>query len=219
MDDIAQLIGEDTALSQKSPRTGPESRTDEPGARARALRVVVAMSGASGAVFAADFLRRCPGEKYLIVSRWARAVLKTEMNLREEDLDPLVTARFPDSDLGAPLASGSNRFDALVVIPCSVSTAAKIAAGIGDTLITRTAQVAMKERRRMILAIRETPLSTVVLEALVKLSRDGVVIFPLSPPWYHNPVSTDDLVAATTNKLLSLLGIDVPGGWRGEDLE
>lgn len=211
MDDIALMLGESRQLED----TEPLSR--EP--RERALRVVVGMTGASGAVYGVDFLKRCPGEKYLIASKWARMILHTEMGLKEADLDPWVKSRFPDGDLSAPMASGSNPFDAFVIVPCSASTAAKIAAGIGDTLITRTAQVALKERRRLIIAIRETPLSGVTLEALQKLSRDGAIIFPLSPGWYDNPRSLEDLVASTTNKLLSLIGVEVPGGWRGEELE
>jgi 4-hydroxy-3-polyprenylbenzoate decarboxylase len=95
----------------------------------------------------------------------------------------------------------------------------KIAAGIGDTLITRAASVALKERMPLIVGVRETPLSTITLEALHKLSLAGAIVFPLSPPFYGNPKTLEELVAATTNKLLRLLGVDVPGGWREEDLE
>jgi len=193
-----------------------ESLTATPG---RSLRVLVGMTGASGAAYAVDFLRRCPGQKYLVMSKWARAVLHAETGLREEDLALHVKARFSDSDLAAPFASGSNPLDALVILPCSTSTAAKIAAGIGDTLITRAAQVALKERRRLVVAVRETPLSTIQLEALARLSREGAVVFPLSPPWYGKPETVGDLVSATTAKLLRLLGVEVPGGWREEDLE
>jgi 4-hydroxy-3-polyprenylbenzoate decarboxylase len=187
--------------------------------RRQALRVLVGMTGASGAVFAVDFLRRCPGEKFLVASKWARAVLRSELGLREEDLEPYVKARFADSDLAAPFSSGSNPFDAYVILPCSSSTAAKIAAGIGDTLITRAAQVALKERRRLIVGVRETPLSTLQLEALTRLSRAGAIVFPLSPPWYGRPETVEELVRATTAKLLRLLGVEVQGGWREEDLE
>jgi len=210
MDDIARML-----LS--SPSDAPRAEPLLP--RERALRVFVGITGASGAIYALDFLRRCPGDRFVVTSRWARAVLHGELNLREEDLDEYAKARFPDGDLSAPFASGSNAFDAVVIVPCSASTVAKIAAGIGDTLITRAAQVAMKERRKLVLAVRETPLSTVILEAMTKLSRDGVVVFPLSPPWYGNPQTLDDLVTATTNKLLRTIGVDVPGGWREEDLE
>jgi flavin prenyltransferase len=195
-----------------------EAEAEAP-SRRHALRVLVGMTGASGAVYAVDFLRRFPGEKFLVASKWARAVLHSELGLREEDLDRYVKARFADTDLAAPFSSGSNRFDAYVILPCSSSTAAKIAAGIGDTLITRAAQVALKERRRLILAVRETPLSTIQLEALTKLSREGAIVFPLSPPWYGKPETVEELVRATTGKLLRLVGVEVPGGWREDDLE
>lgn len=207
MDDLATTLG------------GPREGAAEDGTRRRPLRVLVGVTGASGAVYAVDFLRRCPGDKYLVVSKWARAVLHSELGLREEELDAHVKERFADGDLSAPFSSGSNAFDAVVIVPCTTSTAAKIAAGIGDTLITRAAQVALKERRRLILALRETPLSAVQLEALHKLSLAGAVVFPLSPPWYGNPRTVDELVAATTAKLLRLVGVEVPGGWREEDLE
>jgi len=187
--------------------------------RRQALRVLVGMTGASGAAYAVDFLRRFPGETFLVASKWARAVLHSELGLREEDLDRYVKARFSDGDLAAPFSSGSNPFDSYVILPCSSSTAAKIAAGIGDTLITRAAQVALKERRRLIVCVRETPLSTIQLEALTRLSREGAIVFPLSPPWYGKPGTVEELVRATTGKLLRLLGVDVPGGWREEDLE
>jgi 4-hydroxy-3-polyprenylbenzoate decarboxylase len=232
MDDLAMILGGGgggraglqtggAAGTEAGGVTVPESasRAEAAAERGRTLRVLVGVTGASGAVFAVDFLRRCPGDKYLVASKWARAVLHTEMGLRVEDLAPHVKASFADGDLAAPFSSGSNDFDAVVIVPCSTSTAARIAAGIGDTLITRAAQVAMKERRRLVLAVRETPLSTVILEALHKLSREGVVIFPLSPPWYGEPRTLDDLVAATTAKLLRLIGVEVPGGWHAEELE
>jgi polyprenyl P-hydroxybenzoate/phenylacrylic acid decarboxylase-like protein len=190
-----------------------------PAPERRALRVAIGVTGASGAIFALDFARRCPGRKYLVASRWARAILQSELGEREEVFDPFVHARFADTDLAAPLASGSNPLDAFVIVPCTVSTACKIAAGIGDTLITRTAQVTLKEKRRLVLAVRETPLSGIALEALARLSREGAVVFPLSPPWYGNPLNLDELVSATTDRLLEQIGIETPGGWRGEELE
>jgi len=126
---------------------------------------------------------------------------------------------FSDADLAAPFASGSNRHDAFVIVPCSVSTMAKIAAGIGDTLVTRAAQVAMKERLRMVLCVRETPLSTVALRNAHALSHEGVVIMPISPPWYGVPKSLEALVTGFTNKVLALLGEEAGEGWREEELE
>lgn len=182
-------------------------------------RYLIGMTGASGSAYGVDFVRRCPGEKFLVLSDWARKVLHDETGLKPSDLESSVKKLFADSDLAAPFSSGSNRYDALVVIPCSVSTLAKIAAGIADTLITRAAQVAMKERMRMVLCVRETPLSTLALRNALELSREGVVIMPVAPPWYRNPRSLDELVAGFTDKVLGLLGEDAGEGWREAELE
>jgi 4-hydroxy-3-polyprenylbenzoate decarboxylase len=182
-------------------------------------RYLVGMTGASGSAYAVDFLKRCPAEKFLVLSDWARKVLHDETGLKPSDLEPFAKKVFADSDLAAPFSSGSNRYDALVVIPCSVSTLAKIAAGIADTLITRAAQVAMKERMRIVLCVRETPLSSIALKNALQLSREGVVIMPISPPWYRHPKNLDDLVAGFTAKVLGLLGEDAGPGWRDAELE
>ena len=182
-------------------------------------RYLIAMTGASGAVHGVDFVKRCPGEKFLVLSDWARQVLSSETGLKSADLEPHVKKIFSDADLAAPFASGSNRYDAMIVIPCSVSTLAKIAAGIADTLITRAAAVALKERMRLILCLRETPLSSIALENALKLSREGVVIMPVASPWYRNPKSIDELVAGFTDKVLALLGESSGGAWREGELE
>ena len=182
-------------------------------------RYLIGMTGASGAAHGVDFVKRCPGEKYLVLSDWARKVLHDETGLKPADLEPHVRRIFADADLAAPFASGSNRFDAFVIVPCSVSTLAKVAAGIADTLITRAAAVAIKERMRLVLCLRETPLSSIALENALKLSREGVTVMPISPPWYRHPQSLDDLVAGFTDKLLALLGEDAGPGWREEELE
>ncbi|MGA2623175.1 MAG: UbiX family flavin prenyltransferase [Bacteroidota bacterium] len=183
------------------------------------MRIVVGITGSSGAVYAVDFLKKCTADKFLVVSRWGKALLKDEMRLSEKDLLPYVKRQFSDDDLTAPLASGSNRFDAFVILPCSTSTLGKISSGIGDTLMTRTAQVALKERFKLVLCIRETPLSTISLEQCAKLSRDGAVIMPLSPPLYFVPKTVDEYVSAFTDKLLGVLGLRESRGWRAEELE
>ncbi len=182
-------------------------------------RYLIAMTGASGAAYGVDFVKRCPGDKYLVLSDWARQVLATETGSKPSDLEPHVKKIFSDADLAAPFASGSNRHDALVIVPCSVSTMAKIACGIADTLITRAAAVALKERMRIVLCVRETPLSSIALENALKLSREGVVVMPISPPWYQAPTSAADLVAGFTSKLLGVLGEDAGAGWRESELE
>lgn len=182
-------------------------------------RYLIGMTGASGAIHAVDFVRRCPGEKYLVMSDWARHVLFEETGLKPGDLEPHVKKTFADADLAAPFASGSNRHDGMIVLPCSTSTLAKIACGIADTLITRAAAVALKERMRLVIGVRETPLSSIALENALKLSREGVVIMPVCTPWYREPQSLEDAVAGFTSKLLALLGEDAGAGWRERELE
>jgi 4-hydroxy-3-polyprenylbenzoate decarboxylase len=182
-------------------------------------RYLIGMTGASGSVFGVDFVKRCPGDKYLVLSDWARQVLHSETGLKPSDLEPHVKKIYADTDLAAPFASGSNRYAAFVIHPCSVSTLAKIAAGIADTLITRAASVALKERMRLVVCVRETPLSSIALENALKLSREGVVVMPISPPWYRNPKDMDELVRGFNDKVLGVLGEPAGDGWRDAELE
>ena len=183
------------------------------------MKIVVCITGSSGAVYADSFLRRSKSDKYLVVSKWGRALLKDELGMSEKDLLPYVKRQFSDDDLTAPLASGSNHFDACVILPCSTSTLGKIAAGIGDTLVTRTAQVALKERFKLVLCVRETPLSTITLEQAATLSRAGAIIMPISPPLYFKPKTVDEYVVAFTDKLMAVLGEETSRGWRSGELE
>ncbi|HET6362305.1 MAG TPA: UbiX family flavin prenyltransferase [Gemmatimonadota bacterium] len=182
------------------------------------MRTIVAITGASGAVFGLELLRRLPGERFAILSRWGQHVTREETGLGREDVAGLATRLFTDSDLSAPLASGSNAWDAMVVLPCSVSTVGKIASGIGDTLVTRAAAVTLKEGRRLVLCPRETPLSALTLRQLASLAGDGVTVMPVSPGWYDRPESVDELVSGFVGRVLQVLGIDRPGGWRAEEL-
>jgi 4-hydroxy-3-polyprenylbenzoate decarboxylase len=183
------------------------------------MRILVAMTGASGFVFGVDFLRRCPAETYLILSKWGRYTLKEETGLTEHHLAEHVKKTFSDDDLAAPFASGSTPFDALVILPCSASTMSKIAVGIGDTLITRAASVALKERRKLIVCLRETPLSTIHLEQAHKLSQAGAIVMPLAPPFYHKPQTLEEMVEQFTGKVLNLLGFETQFTWKPEALE
>lgn len=189
-------------------------------------RYLIGMTGASGSIFAVDLLKRLPGDKYLVMSDWARQVLASETGMKPGDLALLVKKTFADTDLAAPFSSGSNRHDGFIITPCSISTVGKIAAGIADTLITRAAAVCLKERMRLVLCVRETPLSTITLESLARLSREGVIVMPVSPPWYQKPRDLHALVADFTHKVLAVLGEEVPDtsgnagrAWREQDLE
>ena len=186
------------------------------------MRVLIGISGASGAAFGVEFLKRCPAdEKYVILTRWGRNLLKTETGLSPDDLAPYAKKIYATDDLSSPFASGSNSFDALVIMPCSVATLGKIANGISDTLLTRVAEVALKERRKIILAVRETPLSSIALENALKLSREGVIIMPVSPPFYMQPKSIEEMVQLFADKAIGTLGLPVPAAaaWRSTDLE
>jgi 4-hydroxy-3-polyprenylbenzoate decarboxylase len=183
------------------------------------MKVLVAVTGSSGAAFALDFLKKCPEKKFLIVSSWGKVLLRDELAMGEKDLKPFVTRTFSDDDLAAPVASGSNALDAMVIIPASTSTVGKIASGIGDTLITRAAQVCLKERTRLVLCIRETPMSTLTLEQCARLSSYGAVIMPVSPPLYFGPKTVDEFVGAFTDRVLAQIGLRSGPGWRAEELE
>ena len=182
------------------------------------MRTVLGITGSSGAIYAREFLRQCDGDKYLIVSKWGKALLKDELGIGVKELLPFVKNEFSDEDLTAPVASGSNRFDSLVILPCSTSTLGKIASGIGDTLITRTAQVALKERYRLVICVRETPLSTITLEHCAALSRSGAIIMPISPPMYFVPKTVEEFVGSFVDKVLGVIGVRESKGWRGEEL-
>jgi 4-hydroxy-3-polyprenylbenzoate decarboxylase len=181
------------------------------------MKIVVGITGSSGAAYALDFLKKCPGKKYLIVSTWGKVLLRDELNLSIKDLEPFVDGVFSDDDLAAPMASGSNSFDAFIILPASTSTVGKIASGIGDTLITRTAQVCLKERYKLIVCLRETPLSTLTLEQCARLSSYGAVVMPIAPPLYFLPKSVEEYVGAFTDKVLGQLGQRMSGGWRAEE--
>jgi flavin prenyltransferase len=181
------------------------------------MKVVVGITGSSGAIYALDFLKKCPDNKYLIVSKWGKVLLKDELKMSEKDLAPYVKRTFSDDDLTAPTASGSNRFDAFVILPASTSTIGKIASGLGDTLITRTAQVCLKERIPLIICVRETPLSTLTLEQCARLSGYGATIMPISPPLYFVPETVDAYVGGFTDKVLGQIGVRTSPGWREEE--
>lgn len=182
------------------------------------MKIAIGITGSSGVVYAMDFLKKSASHKYLVISKWGTVVLKDELGLTAADLTPFVSRQFADTDLAAPLASGSNRLDAVLILPCSISTLGKIASGVGDTLITRMAQVALKERFKLILCIRETPLSTLTLEQCARLSSYGAIIMPISPPLYVAPKTVDEYVGAFSDKVLGILGERTSHGWRDEEL-
>ena len=172
------------------------------------MRFVVAMTGASGAVYGKRLLETLPGEKILVMSDVAKSIIPTELECGPEGLEKLADAVYDDGDLFAPISSGSYRFDAMIIVPCSASSLGKIANGLADTLITRAAAVAMKESRKLVLVIRETPKSAVILENELKLARNGVCILDANPGYYHNPRTLDDVIDFVVGRCMDQLGLE-----------
>lgn len=172
--------------------------------------MVVGVSGASGgpiAIRVLEALREAHVPVALVVSEGAKSVLREECDLDPDSLRPWSGQRYPDTDLAAPIASGSVPTRGMVVVPCSSNTAAKVALGLGDTLLTRAAAVHLKERRRLILVPRETPLSTTLLRHLAALSELGVVVLVASPAYYLRPKSVEEMTDYLAGKVLDHLGI------------
>lgn len=185
------------------------------------MKTIIALGGASGSVFGVEFVKACPGTKYLTASKWGKMVLHQETGLRMEDLAGHVKTVFPDEDLSCALASGSNAIDAMVVVPCSASTLAKIACGIADSLTTRAAMVMLKERRKLIIALRETPLSTITLEQMHKLSLAGAIIMPISPGLYNGAQNLTDMAREFAGRIVQIIdpaAQSLHKNWKAEQL-
>src|SRR3989304_1816902 len=152
------------------------------------MKVVVGVKGGSGGTSALA----PPPPVELVSSEDGKKVIEHEADIPVTAFEELADATYANDDLGAPPASGSHRFDAMVVIPCSMGTLGKIAGGISDNLITRAAAVCLKERRKLILVPRETPLAASHIENMLRLANQGVVVLPAMPGFYHGPKSVDD---------------------------
>lgn len=179
-------------------------------------QILVAVSGASGVAYARRLIELLGERADVILSRDAEAVIKFETGLTAKEFTKGAKRIHRGDDVAAAPASGSHRFSALVVVPCSGTTAAKIASGVADNLVTRAAAVALKEQRKLILVPRETPLSAIALENLLKLARLGVVVLPASPGFYGKPTEVSDLVDFVVARILDHLGIEHEVGPRWE---
>ncbi len=183
------------------------------------MKVVVAVTGASGVVYGYTLLKALKGnEVHLIISDDALTVIREETDFGPEDFRKLAKHFHDNHDLAAPISSGSHRFDAMVVVPCSGTTLSKIATGIADNLTTRAASVCIKEGRRLILVPRETPFSPILLENMLKLSRLGVAILPASPGFYSRPKLAQELVDFIVARIMDQLRLEhrLMRGWRAD---
>jgi 4-hydroxy-3-polyprenylbenzoate decarboxylase len=183
-------------------------------------RLIVAITGASGSIFgirALQLLRQTDIEAHLVISKWGARTLLHETSWTLKDVQALAHTVYHSNDEGAAISSGSFRTRGMLVAPCSARSLASIAHGLGDSLVHRAADVILKERRRLVLAVRESPFSEIHLENMLRLSRMGVVICPPMPAFYTKPATLDDLVTYTAVRLLDQfdIHIDVPR-WDGE---
>ncbi|KIW15881.1 hypothetical protein PV08_05931 [Exophiala spinifera] len=186
----------------------------------RPKRIVMGITGATGAIYAIrmlEMMRRLNIETHLVISKWAMATLKYETDLSESHIRSLATASYTAKDLSAPIASGSFQHDGMVIVPCSMKTLAAIRIGFCDDLISRAGDVSLKEGRKLLLVVRETPLSDIHLDNMLTLRRAGATIFPPVPAFYTQPKDLDDLVNQSVGRMFDALGIFVDSfhRWNG----
>jgi 4-hydroxy-3-polyprenylbenzoate decarboxylase len=184
-------------------------------------RIIVALTGATGAIYGVrvlEHLREAGADTHLVISRWGARTLLHETPWSREQVEALAAEVHAPGDLGAAIASGSFRTDGMIIAPCSAKTLAAIAHGYGDNLVHRAADVVLKERRRLVLAVREAPLSEIHLENMLKLARMGAVILPPVPAFYNHPETIDDIVEHTVARILDQFGLELPHAsrWSGE---
>ncbi len=175
------------------------------------MKVVLAFSGASGQIYGLkilEILRNLNVEVHTIVSDAAKLTMEVE-GIEFSDIEKLSFRIYSNEDIGACLSSGSFCHNGMIIAPCSIKTASSIAYGITDTLISRAADVTLKERRPLVLLIRETPLHTNHLRTLLRLSEVGAIVMPPVPAFYIKPKSLEDIVEYTACRAISLLGVDV----------
>lgn len=175
------------------------------------MRVVVAVTGASGAAYAKrllEALKEAGAEVHLIMSSEAEGIVREELGTDPSELAKLTARYYREEDLWAPFSSGSFKFDAMVIVPCSMKTLAAVASGYANDLIARAADVALKEGRKLVLVVRETPLNLIHIKNMERAAVAGAIILPACPAFYHKPESIEDLVDYVVGKVLDVLGIE-----------
>ena len=184
-------------------------------------RIIVGISGASGIVYgvrALQLLRDCGVETHLVMSKSAELTLHYEMDMSLAQIQALASEVHAIKNVGAAIASGSFPTAGMLVVPCSIRTMSEIATGVTSTLLTRAADVVLKERRRLVLMVRETPLHTGHLRTMTQLSEMGAIIAPPVPAFYTKPQSLDDLVTQSVGRVLELFGLELEQvhRWQGD---
>lgn len=175
-------------------------------------RIVVAITGATGVAIGVRILQMLKDlgvETHVVISKWGTATMKYETDYELEDIVALASHVYACKDVSAPISLGLFQTDGMIVVPCSMKTLAAIRIGYTDDLIIRAADVTLKERRKLLLVTRETPLSDIHLENMLSLSRMGTIIFPPVPAFYTRPQTIDDIVEQTLGRILDCFGINV----------
>jgi 4-hydroxy-3-polyprenylbenzoate decarboxylase len=185
------------------------------------MRIIIGITGATGTIYGVrllERLRETGADTHLVISRWGARTLLHETPYTREQVEALATVAYAPGDMGAAISSGSFPTDGMIVAPCSAKTLAAIAHGYGDNLIHRAADVVLKERRKLVLCVREAPLSSIHLENMLTLSRMGAVVMPPVPAFYNHPRTVDDIVDFTVARLADQFGLEVRGAerWVGE---
>ncbi len=188
---------------------------------ARPRRLIVAITGATGAVYGVRLLRHLQGnaavETHLVISDAANLTLHEEVGLQRREVEVLADVVYRNRDVGAAIASGSFQSDGMIVAPCSMKTLAAVALGLSDNLIGRAADVVLKERRRLVLMVRETPFNLAHLRNMTSVTEMGGIVFPPVPSFYQHPASIEEMVDHSIARVLDLVGVehDLAPRWTG----
>ena len=212
-----------TGTARRRRGTTPAKRK-RAGMAKTAARLIVGISGASGTVYGVrilEMLRKAEIETHLVMSKSAEMTLVYETDLKPKDVRALASVHYPSSDIGAAISSGSFPTMGMIIAPCSIRTMSEIATGVTASLLSRAADVVLKEKRRLVLAVRETPLHGGHLRSMTTLADIGAVIAPIVPAFYNRPKSVDDIINHTCGRLLDLFGIDtgIVKRWKGGPAE
>jgi 4-hydroxy-3-polyprenylbenzoate decarboxylase len=186
-------------------------------------KIILAITGASGSLYAVQFLKlmqHLDAEIHGIISDAGRLVLQHELGLTPDDLNEFIVQWHAKDDFGAPMSSGSSKFDAMLVLPCTMGTLGAIANGIAKNLVHRAADVMLKEKKPLLLAVRETPFNRIHMENMLKVHDAGAVVCPPMPSFYHHPDTLEEMATFFAGRMADLLGFEIDGlkRWQGISL-
>lgn len=184
------------------------------------MKVIVGISGGSGSIYGVSVLKALKEldiETHLVVSTMGAFVTEHECGISLDELKEMATYYHDNKDFTAPIASGSFDVDSMVIVPCSMKTLSSVSNGFSESLLTRAADVTIKEKRNLVIVPRETPFSPIHLENMLRLAELGITIFPASPGFYNHPQTIDDIVINMTGRILDNMGIDnnLVNRWKG----